>query len=291
MEYSEYKGWLSGFTREDANEFLLNIKPTIRVNEIKTNVYEFLEFSRLKLERAVFENAFYVFDENIKLGNTIEYFLGYIHTQSLGSMLPPVVLNPRPGSKVYDVCAAPGSKTTQMAAMMKNTGIIYANDVRIERISALVNNINRLGVLNTIITQRSGTKLLKPGYFDFVLVDAPCSGLGSSPYAYAKWQVKDSLKISGLQKQILLSSFDSLKPGGVLVYSTCTYTKEENEEVIRFLLERRENARLETINIPYEIPHETGLSEFGNEFRKVWRVYPWHLKSEGFFIAKVIRCE
>lgn len=287
MEYPEYRKWLSCFTREDANEFLLNIKPAIRVNEIKISTNSFLEFSRLKLEKAFFYNAFYVLDEEIKLGNTIEYFLGYIHTQSLSSMLPPVVLNPTPNSKVYDVCAAPGSKTTQMAAMMRNNGIIYANDVRIERISALVNNINRLGVLNVIITQRNGAKMFKPDYFDFVLVDAPCSGLGSSPYAYMKWWPNDSLKISSLQKRILLSSFDSLKPNGVLVYSTCTYTKEENEEVVKFLLEKRENAKLEEIRIPYEIPHENGLSEFGNEFRKAWRIYPWHLKSEGFFIAKV----
>ncbi|MGB9719503.1 MAG: NOL1/NOP2/sun family putative RNA methylase [Candidatus Anstonellales archaeon] len=289
MEYHKYREWLGSFAREDTNEMLEKIKPTIRVNEIKTNVEEFLQFSQLKLERAVFSNAFYVMDENIKLGNTIEYFLGYMHTQSLASMLPPIILGPKPHEKIYDVCASPGSKTTQMAAMMKNSGVIYANDVRIDRISALVNNINRLGALNTIVMQRDGRKLLKSNYFDDVLVDAPCSGLGSSPHAYMRWQLEDSRKIANLQKQILLSSFDSLKSSGTLVYSTCTYTKEENEEVVKFLLEKRTNAKIAEISIPYEIPHENGLSEFGNEFRKTWRIYPWHLESEGFFIAKVVK--
>jgi NOL1/NOP2/sun family putative RNA methylase len=289
MEYQKYKEWLTVFGREDMNEMLKEIKPSIRVNEIKITVDGFMEFSELKLERAFFDNAFFVLDEGIKVGNTIEYFLGYMHTQSLSSMLPPIILWPKENERVYDGCAAPGSKTTQMSAMMKNKGIIYANDVRIERISALISNINRLGVLNTVVTQRNGAKLLRPDYFDRVLVDAPCSNLGSDPYAYIKWNLKYSIKLSYLQKRILLSSFDSLKPGGTLVYSTCTYTKEENEEVVAYLLEKRENAKLVGINIPYDIPHENGLSEYGNEFRKVWRVYPWHLKSEGFFIAKMVK--
>ncbi len=289
MDCRGYMEWLGSFARNDMNEMLEKIKVAVRVNEIKTDSSEFLQFSELKLERAFFENAFFVLDEDIKLGNTVEYFLGYMHTQSLSSMLPPIILGPKQNEKIYDVCAAPGSKTTQMAAMMGNRGVVYANDVRIERISALVNNINRLGVLNTIITQRNGAKLLKPDYFDRVLVDAPCSGLGSSPHAYMRWQPKDSIKISNLQKQILLSSFDSLKQNGALVYSTCTYTREENEEVVAYLLEKRENAKLANIDVPYDIPHENGLSEYGNEFRKVWRVYPWHLQSEGFFIAKLVK--
>ena len=289
MEYPAYREWLGNFAKEDMNEMLEKIKPSVRVNEIKINVEEFLQFSRLKLEKAIFENAFFVLDENIKIGNTIEYFLGYIHTQTLSSMLSSIVLGVNENERIYDVCASPGSKTTQMAAMMKNTGAIYANDVRMERIRALVSNINRLGVLNTLITQRNGAKLLRPEYFDKVLVDAPCSCLGSSPYAYMRWQVGDSIKIANLQKHILISSFDSLKPGGTLVYSTCTYTSEENEDCVEFLLEKRENARLMSIDLPYDVPHETGLSEYGNEFRKVWRIYPWHLGSEGFFIAKVVK--
>ena len=289
MDYKGYTEWLKCFGLEGANELLEKITPSIRVNEIKITVQEFLNFSGLRLGRAFFDNAFFVFDEGIKLGNTIEYFLGYIHTQSLSSMLPPIVLWPKQHERIYDVCAAPGSKTTQIAAMMKNTGVLYSNDVKIERISALVSNINRLGVLNAVVIQRNGAKLFRPDYFDKVLVDVPCSNLGSSPYAYIKWHPRISLKLAALQKQILLSSFDSLKPGGVLVYSTCTYTKEENEEVVAYLLEKRENAKLVSIDIPYDIPHESGLSEYGNEFRKVWRIYPWHLQSEGFFIAKVVK--
>ncbi|MFH0885041.1 MAG: hypothetical protein V1861_05000, partial [Candidatus Micrarchaeota archaeon] len=109
--------------------------------------------------------------------------------------------------------------------------------------------------------------------------------LGSGMGAYERWEPDHSIKISGLQKRMLFSSYDALRPGGELVYSTCTYAKEENEDVVKNLLDNVPGASLESIQL--DIPHEKGLSEFGGEFRKCLRIYPQHLGSEGFFISRI----
>jgi len=187
------------------------------------------------------------------------------------------------------VAAAPGSKFSHMAMLMENRGVLVGNDVKGDKISALYSTINRLNILNCIITTRDGTKLDWKARFDKVLLDAPCTALGSGESAPARWELENSRKISVLQKKMLFSAFDSLKPGGELVYSTCTYAKEENEMVIANLLDNAPSAKLEPVGL--DIPHDHGLSEFGDEFRKVYRVYPQHLQSEGFFIAKVRKSE
>lgn len=264
---------------------LKNKKNYFRVNTLKTSVEEFLSFSSIQIEKTPLPIAF---SSPTPPGATLENFLGLIHIQSLSSMLPPLALAPKKTDVVLDLCASPGSKTTQMAAEMNNEGVIVAND-RKNRLSALLANISRLGVLNTLVVSYDAKKPIKQNYFTKVLVDVPCTALGAWQNAWKRFTQNMAKSLSRVQKAILLSSFDSLKPGGTLVYSTCTYTKEENEESVAFLLERRENAKLMSIDVPYDIPHETGLSEYGNEFRKVWRVYPWHLESEGFFIARVVK--
>jgi len=260
-------------------------KNYFRVNTIKNTVEEFFSFSSIPHEKTPIPFAF---SSTYHLGSTWENFLGYIHIQSLSSMIPPIALSPRKSDVVFDACASPGSKTTQMAAGMENDGAIVAND-RKSRHPALLANISRLGVLNTVVVSQDAKKPIKERYFTKALVDAPCTALGAWQNAWKRFTQDMAKSLSRVQKAMLISAFDSLKPGGTLVYSTCTYTKEENEEVVAYLLEKRENAKLVGIDIPYDIPHENGLSEYGNEFRRVWRVYPWHLKSEGFFIAKMVK--
>ena len=142
-----------------------------------------------------------------------------------------------------------------------------------------------MNLLNTIITDLDGSRLPWKEKFDKVLLDAPCTALGSGAAASSRWEPENSEKISLLQKRMMANAYDALKPDGTLVYSTCTYAKEENEEVVKALLEAESGAKLEKIDL--DIPHEKGLSDYGKEFEKVWRVYPQHLKSEGFFMAKI----
>ncbi|MFH0737469.1 MAG: RsmB/NOP family class I SAM-dependent RNA methyltransferase [Candidatus Micrarchaeota archaeon] len=198
-------------------------------------------------------------------------------------------MDPEPGEDVLDVAAAPGSKLSHLAALMENRGVLVGNDLKGEKVSALYSTINRLNVLNCIVTTIDGSHLPWQDRFDRILLDAPCTALGSGSAAFSRWDIGHSQKISILQKRMLFSAFSALKPGGTLTYSTCTYAKEENEEVVKALLDNEPKARLE--DIPLDVPHEPGLKDYGAEFAKCLRIYPQHLESEGFFIAKIRRGE
>lgn len=144
------------------------------------------------------------------------------------------VLKPTKEDTVLDIAAAPGSKTTQMAQHMENYGVIVANDVSVKRLKALTNNLERLGVLNVCVTQLDGRRFgkLMPEAFDKILVDAPCSAEGTIRKSYKaiyNWQPWGYKKLVETQKMLLVSAYKALKPGGVLVYSTCTFAPEENE--------------------------------------------------------------
>ncbi len=297
MELSAYKNWLSSYTDSDkCLEVFYNQKQFFRVNTIKISVEKFIEDTKIKCNRSKYCDTAFELEEdrNYAIGKTWEYFLGYIYPQSLSSILVSLAFDPRFDAHdsmltVLDVAAAPGSKFSHIAALMKNKGVLVGNDIKKEKISALYSTINRLNVLNCITTIRDGSRLNWRERFDNVLLDAPCTALGSGESALKRWQVDHSEQISILQKKMLFSAYDALKPGGELIYSTCTYAKEENEEVVNNLLQNVSTSKLVEINL--DIPHESGLSEYGNEFRKCYRIYPQHIQSEGFFIAKIKKLE
>ena len=293
MEPKEYKGWLASYTDVDkCLEAFYNQKQFFRVNTIKISVDNFVETTKTKCEKSKYcDTAFELKeDKNYAIGKTWEYFLGYLYPQSLSSILVSLAFGPWSKTEgawptVLDVAAAPGSKFSHIAALMQNKGVLVGNDLKKEKMSALYSTINRLNVLNCNTTIREGARLNWKERFDKGLLDAPCTALGSGEGAPRRWETEHSKQISILQKKMLFSAYDALKPGGELVYSTCTYAKEENEEVVNNLLQNANSAELETINL--DVPHENGLSEYGNEFRKCYRIYPQHLESEGFFIAKI----
>ncbi len=303
MDELQFRDYLSSFT--DADRVLsAKLKDTVRINTLKISKKEFFETTKMKLEPTFYEFGFYTESESAEepvaedgakrkienakpkapLGATWEYFLGYVHTQSLSSMLPSLILNPCVRDLVLDIAASPGSKTSHMAALMQNGGAILANDVNWERGSALFSNIARLGVLNAKVTVRDGTRLGINNYFAKALVDVPCSSL-SQPFAFKKFTPNLSYEISKIQIRMLFSAYDSLSEEGELVYSTCTYEKRENEEVVKLLLEKRPGAKI--ADLGFDFPRDSGLSEYGKEFRKIARIYPHHFSSEGFFIAKI----
>lgn len=284
MDEKQFRDYLSSFA--DADKVLsAKTRDTIRINTLKISKDEFREISGIKLEPTFYEYGFYAESET-KLGMTWEYFLGYMHTQSLSSMLPSLILAPKKDDLVLDAAAAPGSKMSHMAMLMENKGAILANEKDWRRGSALFSNIARLGVLNAKVTVRDATRLGINSYFTKALVDAPCSSL-ARPSAFRKFTPNLAYEISKTQKKMLFSAYDSLKAGGALVYSTCTYEKEENEGVVSLLLEKRPEAKL--VDLGLDFPHESGFSEFGNEFRKTARIYPYHFSSEGFFISKITK--
>ncbi|MEK6840490.1 MAG: RsmB/NOP family class I SAM-dependent RNA methyltransferase [Nanoarchaeota archaeon] len=233
-----------------------------------------------------------------ELGRSMEHLLGYYYVQEIASMLPVLALKPKPGELVLDIAAAPGSKTTQIAAAMKNQGTIIANDVNLKRLKILASNMERCGVTNNIITRKDGIffckKLKDAGFlFDKILVDAPCSGEGtlrSSPVTYLMWNPQTIRILSRLQKGLLASAIEILKPGGEAVYSTCTHAPEENEEVVDFVLKKfGKDVSIEKINLPVKCrPGITNWSDnnYNKNVEKSCRIYPQDNNTEGFFIAK-----
>ena len=205
-------------------------------------------------------------------------------------------LLPKPGDFVLDLTASPGSKTTQMAAMMKNQGTIIANDIKIDRIKILSANLERCGVTNCILTKNDGVGLCerlskKEFKFDKILLDAPCSGEGtlrSSPKTFKIWNINVVKKLSREQKKLFASAVKCLKIGGEIVYSTCTHSPEENEEVVDFAV-KNFPVEVESINLPLKC--RPGIKEwngkkFTNNTLKACRIYPQDNDSEGFFVAK-----
>jgi len=226
------------------------------------------------------------------VGRQVEYHLGLYHPQGLTSTFPVLELDPQDGELVLDMCASPGGKTSQMAAQMQNGGHIVANDVTLERVGLLKSNLERLGVLNTSTRVGPAQAIPKDFQFDRVLLDAPCSGLGAwrrglpPPLGRFPNQVE---RLSRIQQQLILRGFDLLKPGGVMVYSTCTFAPEENERVVHFLLSKRPGARILPVHLPAGLQ---GLTQWQDEvyhpdLSQTRRYYPHEIDSWGFYIAKI----
>lgn len=262
--------------------------PSIRINTLKIKLNEIFDWIDLKLEQLNFYKFGFKVENNYELGKLPAFKLGFFHTQEISSMIPVLALDVKSKLKVLDLCAAPGSKTTQIAQHMKNKGIIVANDINLKRIKALISNCERLGVLNAVITMQDGRKFGKKG-FDRVLVDAPCTSMGLRK-KHLNWSLSSALWLSKIQKSLILSGFDCLEKEGILVYSTCTVEPEENEEVVQFLLEKRENAKIKKVKIK-GLEYNEGLlkweKEFYPEIKNCVRIYPWHSGGDAFFIAKI----
>jgi len=269
---------------------------SFRVNGLKTtrnNIIDRFAKHGLYIHQAPwYPDAFWF--EKWPDGPTVEQFAGLIQMQELASMLPPLTIQDElsTAKRVLDTCAAPGSKTTQMAAMMNNQQLIVANDKNFRRIAALRFNLDKAGVINTVVTNED-LRLFPSSEFDIVLLDAPCSAEGTvrkNPTLLNRWSLRRIHSCGTTQRQLILSAFDLLSPNGVLVYSTCTFAPEENEGVLDYLLANR-NAKIETIDLP-GLKYSPGLSSFqdsqyNRSIRRVIRVWPHQNATAGFFIAKV----
>ncbi|KAF2157946.1 NOL1/NOP2/sun family putative RNA met [Myriangium duriaei CBS 260.36] len=237
-----------------------------------------------------------VFESQVPLGATPEYLAGHYILQAASSFLPVMALAPQEGERCLDMAAAPGGKTTHMAALMKNTGCIFANDSNKDRAKALIGNIHRLGVKNTIVTNYSALEYPRVmGGFDRILLDAPCSGTGviaKDASVKTNKTEADFLRLPHLQKQLLLAAVDSVdhasKSGGYIVYSTCSVTVEENEQVVQYVLNTRPNVKLVETGLVFG--KEGFTSYMGKKFhpsmKQTRRYYPHAYNVDGFFVAK-----
>jgi NOL1/NOP2/sun family putative RNA methylase len=225
-------------------------------------------------------------------GKTILHWRGEYYVQEESASLPVEVLDPQPGEKVLDMCAAPGGKTTQMAANMKNKGQVVANDSFSQRMKSLHANVYRTGAKIVEATNYDGRNIPEDEKFDRILVDAPCSGEGDRFYRNLEAaDEKESRDLSKLQKKLLKKASRTVRDGGTVVYSTCTITPIENEKVVSEVLEETD---LELEKIETNAEHVRGIESFngenfGGEMEKTVRVYPHHLNSGVIFVAKLTK--
>ncbi|KAI9249984.1 NOL1/NOP2/sun family-domain-containing protein [Sporodiniella umbellata] len=237
-----------------------------------------------------------VFESQVPIGATPEYLAGHYMLQAASSFLPVMALAPQPEERVLDMASAPGGKTTHIAALQKNTGMVFANDATKDRLKSLTANIHRLGVKNAVVCNYDGREFPKViGGFDRVLLDAPCSGTGvisKDPSVKLNKTERDFIDIPFLQKQLILSAIDSVdaksKTGGYIVYSTCSVTVEENEAVVNYALAKRPNVKL--VPTTLDFGREGFTSYRGKTFhpsvKLTRRFYPHVHNMDGFYVAK-----
>ncbi|XP_031708562.1 28S rRNA (cytosine(4447)-C(5))-methyltransferase [Anarrhichthys ocellatus] len=237
-----------------------------------------------------------IYDSSVPVGATPEYLSGQYMLQGASSFLPVMALSPQEGELVLDMSAAPGGKTTYIAQLMRNTGMIVANDANADRLKSVVGNVHRLGVTNTVICNYDGRQFPKVmSGFDRVLLDAPCSGTGviaKDPAVKTSKDESDIQRAAHLQKELILSAIDSINAestsGGYLVYCTCSIMVEENEWVVDYALKKR-NVKLVPIGLDFGKEGFTRFKEhrFHPSMRLSRRFYPHSHNMDGFFVAKL----
>lgn len=266
----------------------------IRRNPMKISEEDFLKKIKYLEEPIPWCKEGYFIDSNSRPGKDIYYHCGLFYIQEPSASLPVELLNPLPGERVLDLCAAPGGKTTQIGAKMKNKGILVANDVNRKRLLSLKRNIQLFGITNSIVTNETAETMKRSfeNYFDKILVDAPCSGEGMfrrDEKTKNRYSTYEDNKFTDMQKEILNHAKDLLRPGGEMVYSTCTFSTEENEKIISEFLEN---------NTEFVLIDDIGLHNSGNGLSKgllglheAFRIWPHIAKGEGHFAVKLRKSE
>ena len=274
------------------------LKQSFRINTLKGDEDSILDKLREydpKITYIPWSGTGYV-SELTNLGSSLEHFTGQIYIQELTSMMPPLVVKDLiRGSTILDCCAAPGSKTTQIAAMMENKGHIIANDSRHARLKSLRGNLDRLGVTNTTVTLRD-FKSFPNIEADLYLVDAPCSSEGTirKKNTVARlWKEKDYERFSKLQKGLLNKACEMAPTDSTIIYSTCTFAPEENERVVHETI-KEQPVEIQKIKID-GLKSRKGIAEWKNEsydkeVEKCMRIWPHHNDTGGFFVTRFKKC-
>ena len=277
----EFEKKMKAFLGDEWDDFLYsydnNRFQALRFNTLKVQSHEEIMRILMVLEissdkRVSWANEAYYFDENVRPGKHPYHEMGLYYIQEPSAMSAAALLAPKPGMRVLDLCAAPGGKSTQLATYLGDSGLLVSNEINTQRSRILSQNIERMGIKNAIVTNEDSFVLAShfPGFFNAIQVDAPCSGEGmfrKLPEAIEQWSMENVAICAARQKEILDNAAVMLKPGGTIVYSTCTFSKEENEDVIEYFLERHTDFTLE-------------------EMERFW---PHKVDGEGHFVAKLVR--
>lgn len=283
---------------EDYDKYLASFKQDayqgLRVNTAKLSADTFQKLSPYGLMPVSWcQNGFY-YDKNEKPAKHPYYFAGLYYIQEPSAMTTASLLPIEEGDLVLDLCAAPGGKSTELAAKLHGTGLLVSNDISNSRAKALLKNIEIFGVSNALVTSEPPNKLAKrfPAFFDKILIDAPCSGEGmfrKQNNMIRAWESNGVDLFVNLQRSILKEAVEMLKPGGMIIYSTCTFSKEENEQSVEYLLSLDDS--LELVELPLFDGFDHGHPEWGltgnKELVKCRRLWPHRIEGEGHFVAMV----
>lgn len=276
---------------------LMNIPPIkgLQVNLHKISAEKFMTISPFKIKRIDdIPEAFYLYDD--KIGNHPYHHAGMFYIQEPSAMLPVNTVDINPNWMVLDMCAAPGGKTIQLANKLTN-GTLVSNEIIYKRAQILLGNIERMGLPNVIVTSFAPNEIaeLYSETFDLVLVDAPCSGEGmfrKNPEAISEWSLYNIEKCVERQKEILKAASSVVKNGGYIIYSTCTFSLDENESMISDFIKNNSNFKLVKVTERVEKYTSNGITEFhGDEMKKTRRVYPHNNFGEGQFMCVLQKCD
>ncbi len=267
----------------------------LRVNTLKISCREFEAICPFPIQRIPWIPNGYFYPPNVRPSLHPYYQAGLYYLQEPSAMTPAACLPVTPGEAVLDLCAAPGGKATQLAASLQGQGILAANDISASRARALLRNLELFGAPNIFVTSEKPERLAErfPEYFHKILLDAPCSGEGmfrKDENLIRDWSLEKSERLSQIQKDLILDAARMLRPGGMLLYSTCTFAPAEDEGVISWLLENRPDMSL--LPLPSYPGFSCGVPAWGQgnpDLTRCVRIWPHKMRGEGHFLALLVK--
>ena len=286
-----YNAYLEKILSDDEIKLMVNEyskKPitSLRLNLLKCDNEKFESLFEGLKKHSYVEEAYYYNKEKDSFGKNALHNSGAYYIQDASAMMVTKLLNLEKGDKILDLCAAPGGKSSQAASYLQGSGLLISNDISNKRVKDLSENIERMGISNAVVMNESIEKISDSfgGFFDKVILDAPCSGQGmfrKNSLTYDDWSYDKTLKLAQVQKDLILKAYNCLKKEGIMVYSTCTFAIEENEEVIKYLLDNT-NASIIPIGKKKDFNEAIDLNG-------AIRLYPFNFEGEGHFIC-LIKC-
>ncbi|MGN0243268.1 MAG: RsmF rRNA methyltransferase first C-terminal domain-containing protein [Lachnospiraceae bacterium] len=281
---------------EDYEDFLASYDQKhhsgIRLNTLKITSQQFQELSGLKLEPVPWTPNGYYYDGESSIAKNPMYYAGLYYIQEPSAMTPAAFLPIEPGDTVLDLCAAPGGKSTELGARLCGRGLLVSNDISNTRAKALYKNIELFGIRNALVLSEPPERLAPrmQGFFDKILIDAPCSGEGmfrKKPAGITSWIEYGPEFYAKLQREILEQAVTMLKPGGMLLYSTCTFSPLENEGSVAYILEQFPEMSIEELPLPdgFDQGHPEWENSHNEDMKKCRRLWPHRIKGEGHFVA------
>ena len=274
----EYDAFIASYDKERSQG--------LRVNGLKADPAEFAKTAPFSLNPVAWAAEGFAYGAEERPGRHPYHDAGVYYIQEPSAMIAASLLNPQPGEMILDLCAAPGGKSTQAAARLGGEGLLVSNEIHPARAKILSQNIERMGIRNAVVTNEDSGRLTKyfPAFFDGIIVDAPCSGEGmfrKDETAVTEWSPENVRRCAGRQQEILENAAMMLKPGGRLVYSTCTFAPEEDEQAVARFLENHPEFVPETVDAPWFEAGENGS----------FRLWPHKLLGEGHFAAVLRKME